>query len=646
MRNIIKEWIQKRFTLTDTNKWGEWLNLGSKAGVSVTEQSSLKSTAVWACVRLLSETVASLPLPVYRRQSPRGKDRAIDHPLYTLLHDAPNPEMTSYTFREMLQAHLVTWGNCYAEIDYGADGYGTGYPKALWPLLPSQMQVERVKGQIVYEYTLPDGKQMTIPNYRVLHIPGLGYNGLVGYSPIRMAKEAIGLSLATEEFGARFFGNGSSFGGFLEHPAKLSDEAQKRLLKSFEEKHQGLSNAHRLAILEEGMKYHSSGIPPEDAQFLETRQFQVSEIARFFHIPPHMIGDLSKATFSNIEHQTIEFVVYTLRPWLVRWEQVLNRKLLTESERKQFFIEFLVDGLLRGDSLSRGAFYKEMFMMGSMSPNDIREKENMNPIEGGDNYFIPLNMMPMNGGVTQEVQEDKLPVIAEQRANRKRGAIARHKVTLAHKQNFEAAGAVIVKREKENIQKALKKCFGQRSTIKWNEWLDQFYREFTTYIAQQISGPVDELVKAIMPMVVQEVNASPESLPDIQEYVKRYAEIFAREYAQSSWAQLKSVARVAEQEGNDPVAVIEERLIEWEEKRPGKIGMDETVKCGNILAKAVIVAVGVASLVWVATGSDPCPICRELDGKVVGKEGKFSAGGLATGTPPIHEGCECQIIAE
>lgn len=650
MKNIIKEWLEKRFTLTDTNKWGEWLSIGSKTGISVTESSALRATAVWACVRLLSETVASLPLFVYRRVSPRGKERAVNHPLYSLLHDTPNPEMTSYTFREMLQAHLLTWGNCYAEIEYGNDGYGTGYPKALWPLLPGQMQVERVKGQIIYLYTLPDGRGITIPNYRVLHIPGLGYNGLVGYSPIRMAKEAIGLSLATEEFGARFFGNGSTFGGFLEHPNKMSKEAQDRFLKAMEEKHQGLSQAHRLAILEEGMKYHSSGIPPEDAQFLETRQFQVSEIARFFHIPPHMIGDLTKATFSNIEHQTIEYAVYTVRPWLVRWEQGLDKKLLSDTERKQLFIEHLIDGLLRGDSQSRAAFYKDMFMMGSMSPDDIREKENMNPLPDGmgESYFIPLNMMPLGGTVPPEeapIEEDKLKLLTEQRTNRKRSAIARHKVTLAHKANFEAAGVAIVKREKENVQKALKKCFKERSLILWNDWLDQFYREFTKFISQQIAGPVEEMVKDMMPMVAQEVNASPEVWPDIQEYVAKYAEIFARDYAKSSWGQLRQVGRLAEQEGTNPQEAIEERLYEWEERRPGKIGMDETIKCGNILAKTVFLAAGFVNLIWVTCGK-PCEFCQELDGKVVGKESKFSVGGFSpASTPPIHEGCQCQIIA-
>jgi len=644
MKNPFKKWIEKRFRLTaDVDAWNQYLSPSSKTGISVTEDSALRSTAVWACVRLISETVASLPLILYERMG-RGKKRATEHPIYPLLHDSPNPEMTAFNFREILQSHLLTWGNCYSEIDYGPDGKGSGYPRALWPLLPDRMTVKRVDGELKYIYTLPNGEQVIIPAYRVLHIPGMGYDGVIGYSPIRMAREAIGLSLATEEFGARFFSNGSSFGGFLEHPGKLSAEAQKRLLKSFEEKHQGLSNAHRLSILEEGMKYHSIGIPPEDAQYLEVRKFQVVEIARFFNVKPHMIADLDRATFSNIEHMGIEHVVYTMRPWFVRWEQGIAKKLLVPKDRSKYFAEFLIEGLLRGDSTARAQFYNQMFMVGALSPNDIREKENLNPINGGDSYYVPLNMIPTDSPPEKPVTENSRDI--ESRESRKRGAISRHRITLAYKKLFEVAGQEIVKREKTHILKSAKEKLNQRSTILWEEWLDSFYREFKSYIEKQISGPVGELVRAIMPMVADEVNASKESLPDINEYIKRYAEIFAREYVQSSQGQLRQIARDAERENVEPMDAVTQRVSEWEERRPRKVAMNETIKCSNVLAKSVFAAAGFVNLVWQTMGSDPCPFCQALDGQVVGKESKFSVEGLPpSATPPIHEGCQCMISA-
>lgn len=362
----------------------------AKSGVSVTESSALTNVAVWACVRILSETVASLPLFVYRRLQ-RGKERVTDYPLYKILHDEPNPEMTSFTFRETLMAHLVTWGNAYAEIEYDSDGLTV---KNLWPMRPDMMIVKRDKknSRLSYEYNVPGIGTALLAPHQVLHIPGLGFDGVVGYSPISMARESIGLLQATEEFGARFFSGGATPGGVLEHPAKLSKEAQDRLRSSWNEMHSGLSNQHRIAILEEGMKFSKVGIPPNDAQFLETRKFQKSEIAALFHIPPHMVGDLERATFSNIEEQALEFVVYTLRPWLVRWEQQINHKLLSAPNESDLFAEFQVDALLRGNMQARYAAYSVGRQWGWLSANDIRELENLNPIEGGDHYLTPLNM--------------------------------------------------------------------------------------------------------------------------------------------------------------------------------------------------------------------------------------------------------------
>jgi len=360
----------------------------SASGVTVTEQSALRSAAVYACVRVLAESVASLPLITYQRTT-TGKERAINHALYGLLHDTPNSEMTSFEFREAMMGHVLLWGNAYAEIELNNRGDVLG----LWPLRPDRMQVIRNQAdELAYRYQMADNSYTVFPQSRIFHLRGLSSNGIVGYSPIQMARNAIGLSLATEEFGSRFFSNGARPGAVLQHPGQLGDKAYERLKSGWAEQHQGLSNAQRMAILEEGMKIETIGVPPDDAQFLETRLFQIQEIARIFRVPLHKIGELTHATFSNIEQQELHFVVDSLRSWLVRWEQAVTRDLIGPLERRTVFVEFLIDGMLRGDQASRYTAYATGRQWGWLSVNDVRRLENMNEIESGDVYLEPLNM--------------------------------------------------------------------------------------------------------------------------------------------------------------------------------------------------------------------------------------------------------------
>ena len=379
---------------------GGWSFLfgGTTSGKVVNERTAMQTTAVFACVRILSEAVAGLPLHIYRYRSDGGKERIPMHPLYHLLHDEPNPEMTSFVFRETLMSHLLLWGNAYAQVVRN----GRGQAVALYPLLPSKMDVSRAaNGELLYTYYRdadetglnPKGGYITLRRDEVLHIPGLGFDGLIGYSPIAMAKNAIGMSLATEEYGASFFANGANPGGVLEHPGVIKDIG--RVKESWNSAYQGSGNAHKIAVLEEGMKFQAIGIPPEQAQFLETRKFQINEIARIFRVPPHMVGDLEKSSFSNIEQQSLEFVKYTLDPWVVRWEQSLQQSLILPSEKPSLFVRFNLDGLLRGDYQSRMNGYAVGRQNGWMSANDIRELEDMNRIptvEGGDLYLVNGNM--------------------------------------------------------------------------------------------------------------------------------------------------------------------------------------------------------------------------------------------------------------
>lgn len=370
------------------------------SGKPVNERTAMQTTAVYACVRILAEAIASLPLHVYEYQDDGGKKLVHDHPLYYLLHDEPNPEMTSFVFRETLMSHLLIWGNAYAQIIRD----GAGRVLGLYPLLPDKMDVQRDdKGNIYYVYSRNSDENPMFKEYGniklkaedVLHIPGLGFDGLIGYSPIAMAKNAVGMTLACEEYGASFFANGANPGGVLEHPGVLKDPSKVR--ESWNSVYRGVNNAHKIAVLEEGMKYQQIGIPPEEAQFLETRKFQINEIARLYRIPPHMVGDLDKSSFSNIEQQSLEFVKYTLDPWVIRWEQSLQRSLLLPGEKGKYFIKLNVDGLLRGDYQSRMNGYAVGRQNGWFSANDIREMENMNPIpdeEGGNLYLI-------NGAMTK-----------------------------------------------------------------------------------------------------------------------------------------------------------------------------------------------------------------------------------------------------
>lgn len=361
------------------------------AGITVTPERAMTLGAVSACVRLIAESIASLPLHVYRMEGAR-RQKITDSPEYRLLHDEPNEIMTSFVLRETMSAHVLLWGNAYALILRN----GGGQPVSLLPIHPRGVSVRKQpNGQLAYTFTL-DGKAYSVNQADMLHVPGLSFDGFTGMSPIRYAAESIGLALAAEEYGARFFGNGSVPQGIITVPGRLSTQQLTGLRESWAANYGGLNNSNKTAVLFDNAKFERISMPPEEAQFIETRKYQVSDIARWYRVPPHMIGDLERATFSNIEHQALEFVQHTLRPWLVRFEQEINRKLFPSSSSGQpsgVYVEFNVDGLLRGDIKARGDYYIRGRQWGWLSANDIRAKENMDPIEGGDTYLTPLNMV-------------------------------------------------------------------------------------------------------------------------------------------------------------------------------------------------------------------------------------------------------------
>ena len=378
-----------------------WVFGRSSSGKTVNEKTAMSVSAVYACVRVLSESMASLPLDLFRYLPDKGSEKDRTHPLYSVLHDEPNPDMTSFTFRETEMSHLLMWGNAYAQIVRNYMGQVIG----LYPLMPDRMEVHRddKTGEIFYVYRVrrddivpgvKNGEQVRLNAYDVLHVPGLGFDGLIGYSPIAMTRNSIGNSLAADEYSSKFYENGATPAGVLEHPGILKDP--KKLRDSWHEAYGGSGNAGKVAVLEEGLTFKSISISPADAQLIEARKFQVEDIARIFRVPPHMIGDLERATFSNIEHQSLEFVKYTLGPWMARWEQAMKRALLNREEKKNRYIQFNPEGLLRGDLQSRNNAYAVARQNGWMSANDIRRKEGLDliPAElGGDRYLCNGNMV-------------------------------------------------------------------------------------------------------------------------------------------------------------------------------------------------------------------------------------------------------------
>lgn len=365
----------------------------SSSGIVVNPQTAMQAATVYACIQVLAQSIGMLPFHLYQKNKDGSKQLAESHSLYALLHDQPNDWQTSVEFFEMLVASLCLRGNAYAYVNRTASGRVV----ELLPLHPDMVRVNMGTGfKLTYQVTLPDGSFQDIAPGQLFHVRGLTLNGWLGISPIAYARESIGLSLATEKFGGQLFRNGAKMGGVLEHPNKLGTEAYNRLKDTFDNAYNG-DNAHKTAILEEGMKFSKITMTADDSQFLETRKYQRSEIAAIFRVPPHMIGDLERATFSNIEQQSLEFVTFTLMPWLVRFEKAIKRDLLSPKERSQYHVKFNVASLLRGDATARSAYYHNGILDGWMTRNEARHAESeignlLSPLEGLDTPLMPLNM--------------------------------------------------------------------------------------------------------------------------------------------------------------------------------------------------------------------------------------------------------------
>ena len=645
----------------------------SASGVSVTPEGSLAYSAVLACVRVLAEGVAQLPLILYERQD-RGRQRATDHPLSALLHTSPNPVITSFEWREVMLAHLTLWGNSFCEIERA----GSGRPLALWPLLPDKMTVHEKDGVRWYEYELEGGKKIPMRSDQVLHVPGFGYDGLAGKSLIRLARESVGLGIAAGRYGATVFGSGEVPGGVLEHPGVLGDEAYKHLQESWANRHQGLSNANRLAILEEGMKYTKTGVPPEDAQFLETRRFQRTEIAAIFRVPPHMIGDLERATFSNIEQQSLDFVIYTIGPWLTRIEQRLNMSLLTDAERPRYYAEHLVAGLLRGDIKARFDAYAVARGWGWMSANDVRELENQNPVDGGDTYLVPMNMVDAAAGPVapaettpgdQPKQQIPAPETRTDDGRQTRAVGRRRRLSSVGEGQIADAAQRLVNRETNDILNAARR-FGRRpdGLADFRKWLNDFLDNHQPVVRERLWSSMWSLAQLAADEAHTEAQEAGHEGALDDEGLRRFADDYMGSRATGWVAMLRSDlydgldraessgTRAAEPDPawlTETEAVIEKR----KDSEADSWGRDESNRIVNAVAVTVWAAVGVMFLRWASSGEN-CAYCDKMNGRTVGIAQWFLQAGdgidveglpsLKPGSsmrhPPLHRGCDCNIL--
>lgn len=650
------------------------------SGALVSEQSAMRISAVYACVKIVAWTLASLPLPTYRRMQPRGKERAYEHSNYLLLHDRPNPEQTSFEWRALMSAYQNLWGLGLSEIEYDRR---TGAPAALWPIPPWRVEVMRSSGaaQRFFRVTLPDGGKQNLAPQQVLEFRALSTHPDHVMSPVAVHRETIGLSAAMKKFGARTFGQGTNPAGIVTTDQQLKEETINSLRDYLAENYAGLSRSHRLMMLHGGLKFDRVGLPPEDAQYLESQKFGIAEIARIYNVPLHLLQEHQSSTTwgSGLEELNQGFVTFTLRPYLVQWEQELKRKLFYNPADQDYFAEFLVDGLLRGNQKDRTEAYQKRFMMASLSPNDIRELENENPYEGGDEYYVPVNMVPVSLALSEAEQKEiegtepaaRGEKLKEIRA--RRSASSRFNIAASYKQVIGDAAGRVIRREEADVMRKARRVFGERSAEQaqyFTDWLSEFYEKHLEYLQKQMAPPFSALAQAIDQAASEEIGLEYEGRAlsrehrqhkaQVDDFVNEYLAAYSVRHAGSSRGQLRQVVNQAVEAGEDPVEALQTRFDEWGEKRPAQIADRENTQLSNAVAMTVFAIGGVLRKRWVALGTNTCPLCEELDGRVVGIKQPFLAANdrleaenaqpielyRPTLHPQLHKGCVCQIVAD
>lgn len=561
----LRRFLERRSSLANPERWLIRMLRGdeTRGGIEVDYDSALSATAVFDGVRMISQDVARVPLNIYTKLD-RGRQVASDHALQDVLHSEPNPEQTALEMREMVTAFAVLCGTGFAHIvaDRG------GRVRELWPLPPWRVTPKRTEsGKRFWEVRFPEVETpQPVPASEMFVLRGFGTDGVLGADVVDKMRESIGLTLATEAFGGAFFGNGSHPSGVLEVPQLMSDKAYARLKTDWDEKHKGLKNAHKVAVLEEGAKWVSIGVPPEAAQFLETRKFQVTECARILNIPPHKLKDLERATFSNIEHQAIDYVTGSLGPWYNRWEQACDKWLLTPSERKTLYVEHVIEGLLRGDIKTRYEAYSVGRQNGWLSVNDVRERENMNPVEGGDDLHVQSNLVRLQD--LEQITKAKAlkPSPMPARDPSEDDDTERQRRAWAHV--FLATAQRAVTREVGGVRTALRKGAGGRDQIAFRRELEEFYERHRGWLAEAFTPVHRACAEAVG-------EAEPEA-------AAAAAVIRVGDFAAGECVRALEVLRALL--SDDPEQAIDRQLLAWETGKPAELAERATTQAMTTFA--------------------------------------------------------------
>lgn len=644
--------------------WAALLDGDLGSSVTVNEHTALRLAACSACVRVISEDIGSIPLFVMRRLA-RGKERATKHPLYKILHRQANRYMTSIVWRKTMMTHVLLWGNHYSYIERDGASRTLGY----WPLSPARTWAIRHNGELMYQTQTSNRVETLFPE-EVLHIGGLSFDGITGLSVIgNYAKDILGGALSAQTFAQKFYENGAQLSGMLVHPGKLTEKAGERLRQSFERKQSGLQNAHRLAVIQEGMKWIEMGVRPEDSQYLQTRRFQKEDIATLFRVPPHMIGSLDRATFSNIEEQDIYYATHCLRPWLVLIEQEIASKAFSEDEQDEYFAEFNMEGLLRGNTAARTSFYREMWNIGAYTHNMILESEGHNTIENGDLHFVPLNMIPLEQiGNTEVIQarigrtdqpgmveaKQKLDVILEMVAaqgvlqlahekaegidpaadpiqpaeakekpsERQDGAAlvrVRHRVARSFDPLFTDAIQRVINRETNALMRQAEKGLSP-------EWLDGFYKGQVKAIKEIITPTFNSYAIAVNDLAADEVGHEPADPLRMSSFLGEFVDGFVARYVAQSRERLVK--------GVDVASVAEE----WRSGRASLAAAYELRRLRGAMMREAFTHLGIKQVLW---HGDGCHACGDRRGQVMDIAGAFD--GIKH--PPASEACTCELLS-
>lgn len=607
----------------------------------VSAQEAMSISTVFACVRLIAQVIATLPLNLYRRKD-RSKEDAREHPLYECLHDIANERMTAYQLREMMMVNVLLYGKAYAEIVRKS-----GYVTELWPI-PTPLVQEHTDRRGNKEYAVSmEGAAYTVKPSNMFVINGIGYSASKQYKPLEVARRAFNIALSAEQYGLDFFSQGIIPAAVIEYPEKLTqaklDELKKNFITAYGPGSQGRRKM-RLMFLEAGHQYKKIPISPGEAQFGETREGQVIEICRFFNVPPFFVMSLDRAIYNNSEQQNMHFLQYTILPWLKNWEQSIVLQLMTSTERKTYYPEFLVDALLRADAKTRAEVFHIMRQDGVINADEWRSKENMNPIPDGQGavYLAPMNLAPVEVVNDTRFMQDERSILEaeiERRADA-RGTTARHRLTKRYASVFTGRMASIFSLEANTVREAFDAEYRQRGEAEFLDWLKDYYRNV---LPQQLRATMGGTFRAFADVIYQSAASEVglEKQPeDYNEWVRRYVATYADRHCSYSRHQIEALLR-----GDDPDAVLT-RLDEWEadDHRADKDGQYEAVRLSGAVALWAFKKGGARKKVSVKTTSERCRICDGLNGQVIGIddvfENPYGQNGLA---PPYHQGCQCQI---